>query len=117
MKQWVRKTVAGVLAATALTGMAGAANFTHCADALKQMELFVGTKNGYELDRAPTRVEAAVMLVRLLGQEDAAKSGSYDIPFTDVPNWAAPYVGWLYEKELSVGVSDTKFGTTQNCNA
>lgn len=117
MKQWVRKTVAGVLAATALTGMAGAANFTHCADALKQMELFVGTKNGYELDRAPTRVEAAVMLVRLLGQEDAAKSGSYDIPFTDVPNWAAPYVGWLYEKELTVGVSDTKFGTTQNCNA
>lgn len=117
MKQWVRKTVAGVLAATALTSMAGAANFTHCADALKQMELFVGTKNGYELDRAPTRAEAAVMLVRLLGQEDVAKSGSYDIPFTDVPNWAAPYVGWLYENELTVGVSDTKFGTTQNCNA
>lgn len=117
MRQWMRRTTAGVLAAAALTGMAGAANFTHCADALKNMGLFIGTQNGYELDRTPTRAEAAIMLVRLLGEEDAAKADTYDTPFTDVPDWAAPYVGWLYENQLTMGVSSTKFGTRDTCSA
>lgn len=117
MKRWMRRMMAGVLTAAALTGMAGAANFTHCADALRDMGLLIGTKNGYELDRAPTRAEAAVMLVRLLGEEDAAKAQTYEIPFTDVPGWAAPYIGWLYENKLTVGMSSTKFGTREICNA
>jgi len=64
MRQWMRRATAGVLAAAALTGMAGAANFTHCADALKNMGLLVGTQNGYELDRTPTRAEAAIKIGR-----------------------------------------------------
>lgn len=117
MRQWMRRAAAGVLAAAALTGMAGAANFTHCADALKGMGLLIGTQNGYELDRTPTRAEAAIMLVRLLGEEDAAMAGTYDMPFTDVPDWAAPYIGWLYDNKLTMGVSDTKFGTRDTCSA
>lgn len=117
MKKWMRRTVTGVLAAAMLSSTSLAANFTHCADALREMELFAGTKHGYELERTPTRAEAAVMLVRLLGQENNAKSKSYQIPFRDVPGWAAPYVGWLYENNLTVGMSDTKFGTTQLCSA
>ncbi len=117
MKKWMQRAATGVCAAAFLSSTSLAANFTHCADALKEMELFAGTKHGYELERTPTRAEAAVMLVRLLGQETQAKSKSYKIPFRDVPGWAAPYVGWLYENNLTVGVSDTKFGTTQLCNA
>ena len=117
MRQWMRRAAAGLLAAAALAGAASAANFTHCADALKDMGLFIGTRNGYELDRVPTRAEAAVMLVRLLGQEDAAQHSDFATPFTDVPAWAAPYVGWLYENELTVGVSGTRFGTTLDCSA
>ena len=117
MRQWMRRAAAGLLAAAALTGAAGAAHFTHCADALKEMGLFIGTRSGYELDRVPTRAEAAVMLVRLLGQEDAAQHSDFATPFTDVPAWAAPYVGWLYENELTVGVSGTRFGTTLDCSA
>ena len=117
MRQWMRRAAAGLLAAAALAGAASAANFTHCADALKDMGLFIGTRNGYELDRVPTRAEAAVMLVRLLGQEDAAQYSDFATPFTDVPAWAAPYVGWLYENELTVGVSGTRFGTTLDCSA
>lgn len=117
MKKWMQRAMAGVFAAALLSSTSLAANFTHCADALNEMELFAGTKHGYELERTPTRAEAAVMLVRLLGQENNAKSKSYNIPFRDVPDWAAPYVGWLYENNLTVGVSDTKFGTTQLCSA
>lgn len=117
MRRWMQRTVAGICAATALMGTALAADFTHCAEALQEMELFTGTKHGYELDRAPTRAEAAAMLVRLLGREEDAKSKIYPTPFRDVPKWAAPYVGWLYENKLTVGMSETKFGTTQLCNA
>ncbi len=117
MRRWMQRTVVGICAATALMGTALAADFTHCAEALQEMELFTGTKHGYELDRAPTRAEAAAMLVRLLGREEDAKSKIYPTPFQDVPKWAAPYVGWLYENKLTVGMSETKFGTTQLCNA
>ncbi|MBS5146021.1 MAG: hypothetical protein KHY89_11095 [Butyricicoccus pullicaecorum] len=117
MKRWIQRTSAGILTAAILSSTALAANFTHCADALKGMELFSGTKHGYELERTPTRAEAAVMLVRLLGQEETAKSKDYTIPFQDVPAWAASYVGWLYENNLTVGMSNTKFGTTQLCSA
>ena len=56
-------------AAAMLTASAFAANYTNCADSLHEMGLFQGTQNGYDLDRTPTRAEAAVMLVRLLGKE------------------------------------------------
>ncbi len=117
MKKWMQRATAGIFAAAVLSSTAFAADFTHCADALRDMELFTGTKHGYELERTPTRAEAAVMLVRLLGQENTAKSKTYKTPFRDVPKWAEPYVGWLYENQLTVGMSETKFGTTQLCNA
>jgi len=45
-------------------------DYTKEADLLNSLGLFNGTQNGYELNRVPTRVEAAAMLVRLLGAED-----------------------------------------------
>ncbi len=95
-----------------------AADFTHCADALKELGLFQGSQNGYELDRAPTRVEAGVMLVRLLGQEETAKANSeYTAPFTDVKPWAYPYVQYLYDHGLTKGKGDGIFGSDDPCTA
>lgn len=117
MKKSCKLLLVGTALAAAMTFSAGAANFTGCADALNQMGLFSGTDKGYELDRAPTRAEAAVMLVRLLGGEKEATEKNYSTPFTDVPNWAAPYVGWLYENGLTAGATETTFGTTGKCTA
>lgn len=79
---------------------------------LRELGLFSGVSaNNFDLERAPTRTEVLVMLIRVLGVEDDAKSGSYSHPFTDVPAWADPYVGYAYEKGLTQGVSKTKFGT------
>lgn len=64
----------------------------------------------FDLDRSPTRVEAVTMLVRLLGQDAAAKAGSWETPFTDVAGWAAPYVGYAYANGLTFGMSATSFG-------
>lgn len=75
------------------------------ANALKDLGLFWGTSNGFELDRAPTRVESIVMLLRMLGQETEAKNSSYKNPFTDVPIWAEKYVSYAYAKGYTSGVS------------
>lgn len=67
MKRKLRMVLAGVLAVASLAMTAGAASYDNCADRLSDLGLFQGTGNGYQLDRAPTRAEAATMLVRLLG--------------------------------------------------
>lgn len=86
------------------------------AKSLHALGLFNGTgtdANGnpvFDLDRAPTRHEAVTMLVRLLGKDAEAKNGTWDIPFTDVADWAKPYVGYAYANGLTSGTSDTTFG-------
>lgn len=53
------------------------------------------------------------MLIRVLGKESEALNGTWSHPFTDVPAWAASYVGYAYEHQLTTGVSDTRFGSMQ----
>ncbi|MBQ8400783.1 MAG: hypothetical protein IJX14_02530, partial [Clostridia bacterium] len=66
------------------------------------LDLITGTgteKDGsvtFDLQRDLTRLEAAVMAVRLMGMEEQANGGTYDHPYTDVPEWAAGYVGYLW---------------------
>ena len=85
---------------------------------LKNLGLFQGNgelpdgSTDFDLNRAPTRIEAVIMLIRVLGQEQAARSGSWNHSFRDVPAWADAYIGYAYEKRLSSGISDTEFGTT-----
>jgi len=70
----------------------------------------------FDLERAPSRAEAVVMLIRLLGKEKDAKEGGWTHPFTDVPGWADKYVGYAYTHGLTNGVSATRFGTdTASC--
>lgn len=87
------------------------------ADALKEMGLFLGTDMGYELDRAATRVEGVVMLVRLLGEEDAALSYTGSHPFRDVPAWAERYVAYAYHQGYTKGVSGDEFAPGMEIDA
>lgn len=92
-----------------------AANMTEAqtqASALKQLRLFKGVSaTDFDLDRAPTRTEALVMLIRVLGKESEALNGDWSHPFTDVASWANKYVGYAYENGLTHGISVDKFGT------
>lgn len=81
------------------------------AYALKELGLFMGSENGFELDRQPNRLEGAVMLVRLLGKEKSALASNSKCPFNDVPAWAAPYVGYMYSNRLTSGKSQYEFGS------
>lgn len=117
MRHWFRAAIAGALLAGALTVSAAAADNTVCAEHLQDLGLFQGTEQGYELDRAPTRGEAAVMLVRLLGEEQSALTLTYSAPFTDLQDWEKPYVQYLYEIGATTGVSATEFAPEESCTA
>ena len=123
MKKSIRLTAVAALAAAGVMVSAGAANFTGAADRLHEVGLFQGTgvtASGapvYELDRTPTRAEAAVMLVRLLGKEADAKALTYTAPFTDLEGWEAPYVQYLYDNKLTTGATATTFEPKAQCSA
>lgn len=93
------------------------------ADALYELGFFKGTGNdpdrtpNFGLDRALTRTEAVTMLVRLLGKDEAAKARIWDTPFTDVLDWAEPYVGYAYANGLTNGTGATTFGSSDSVTA
>lgn len=87
------------------------------AKALWEDGLFLGSGSSFDLDQPLTRPAGAAMIVRLLGREAEAKSKSYTIPFTDVPEWAVPYVGYCYENSIVNGTGATTFGSNDNMSA
>lgn len=121
----MKKFVSACLMAGLLTCAAGAAqvgtinnNYPGDTEAQAQMlydlGLFKGTDKGFALEKSMTRAEASVMLTRLLGAEKTALAGNWKHPFTDVPQWADKYVGWLYQNGLTKGVSATLYGSQHN---
>ena len=121
----MKKFVSACLMAGLLTCAAGAVqvgtidnNYPGDTEAQAQMlydlGLFKGTDKGLALEKSMTRAEASVMLTRLLGAEKTALAGNWKHPFTDVPQWADKYVGWLYQNGLTKGVSATLYGSQRN---
>lgn len=117
MKKWMRIAGIGVLLTGTMTVSCWAAEYTACADQMQRMGLFRGTEQGGELDRVPTRAEAAVMLVRLLGAEDEASALDYKAPFVDLKGWEQPYVQYLYENGLTSGAAPDRYEPEQPCTA
>ena len=91
--------------------------FEASADLLYALGLFAGTDKGYELEAIPTRLQATVMLIRLLGKEEEALEKTRSHPFTDVPGWGDKYVGYAYEAKLTMGFSSVTFGSDDPCEA
>lgn len=88
------------------------------AECLSELGVFVGTGSGFELDRAPTRIEGLVMLIRLLGAENEAMAMQGEpLPFTDVPKWASGYVAYAYENGLTNGIGTEQFGSSNAIEA
>jgi hypothetical protein len=115
----VKKILIALMILVMITGVVGfaATEYDEQALKLKTIGVFVGTDKGFELDRAPSRVEGAIMFVRLLGKESEAVLNNYSHPFNDVPSWGNPYVGYLYNEGLTFGIGDGKFGSMDEIDA
>jgi hypothetical protein len=105
-----------ILSVTTIIATVTPTKYDEYAEKLATIGVFKGTGNGFELDRAPTRLEGLVMLIRLLGKEDEAinesltESNSY---FSDAPTWGIPYTNYAYKHGLSMGIGNGLFGVEQ----
>ena len=88
------------------------------ADALNELGLFqgMGGTAGYALDLNLTRAQGITLLVRMIGKEAEAEAGTFRTPFVDVPNWAAGYVGYAYNHNITNGMGADKFGSDVQLN-
>ncbi|MBQ7599388.1 MAG: hypothetical protein IJU57_01805, partial [Clostridia bacterium] len=71
----------------------------------------------FSLDRSPNRNEAVTMLVRLLGKETEALEGAWETPFTDLDEWATPYIGYAYANKLTNGTGASTYSGTKSVTA
>ena len=121
MKRFLTVFFTALLLTAALCVTASASDYDDAAQDLSAIGMFRGTASGVELDRAPKRSEAAIMLVRLYGAEEEAKAaydaGQISHPFTDVSDFTSPYVAWLYNKGITKGATATTFGSAGPCSA
>jgi len=96
-----------------------AVDYNAIASALKTMHLFKGSftgyGQGYDLEVAPTRLQALIMFIRVLGEEDAALAYTGSHPFTDIAKGtqADKYVGYAYAKGYTNGYSANTFRPSQ----
>ena len=103
----------GVLLLTSTPFIYGAYSPVYDTDAvrLNRLGLFLGTNNGFELDKPCNRLQGAVMFIRLVGEEKIAISEPKASPFEDVTQaWAMPYIGQMYVQGYSNGTSSTTYG-------
>ena len=121
MKRFLTLLFTTLLLTAALCVSASASSYDAVAEDLSAIGMFQGTANGFELDRAPTRSEAAIMLVRLYGAEEKAaaayEAGEISHPFTDVSEFTSPYVAWLYTNGITAGYTETTFASSRPCTA
>ena len=98
-------------------------DYNAMASALKTLHLFKGTFTGYgegfDLEAAPTRLQALIMFIRVLGEEEEALAWTGTTPFTDIAKGseAERYVGYAYGKGYTNGYSATQFKPAGAVNA
>lgn len=112
-----------VTSKTAVVNYQGPYGFTYSdttdynamAQGLKDLSLFKGSFTGYgdsfDLELAPTRLQALIMFIRVLGEEEEALAYTGTNPFTDIAagSTSAQYVGYAYEKGYTNGYTATTF--------
>lgn len=90
-------------------------DYNAIASALKTLHLFRGSftgyGEGYDLEAAPTRLQALIMFIRVLGEEEQALAWSGNLPFTDIQpgTQAERYVGYAYERGYTNGYTANQF--------
>lgn len=98
-------------------------DYNAIAAALKCMNLFRGTYTGYgegyDLEVAPTRLQALIMFIRVLGEEEEALAYTGSTPFTDIEagSQSEKYVGYAYSKGYTNGYTATLFRPAQTITA
>lgn len=80
------------------------------AETLKSLKIVVGTNKGFELDKVFTRAQGTVVVIKLLGMEQAAQEANLKSAFSDTNNhWAAKFVAYANKNGIVYGIGANKF--------
>jgi hypothetical protein len=122
MKKFLSLILVLVLSMSLMTPAMAATTpkYTEEAETLYELGLFRGTGTNadgtpiFSLENNCTRLQALIILTRLLGLEDEALATTEPNPFTDIDNSGvgAKYVAYAYSTGLTNGIGEGKFGNT-----
>ena len=86
-------------------------------DVMEAVSVMVGDENGnFNPDQKVTRAQMAVVMANLLDLKvDDFKNAV--LPFTDVPEWARPFVAACYADGITAGTSATTYGSNDTVTA
>lgn len=90
---------------------------TQAAETLHTLHIVNGSKEGYDVGRAPTRLEAVLVLTRLLGVQQEAARTEVATRFTDLPTWCDETLSYAYRQGWDSGASSTVFGAAESIDA
>ena len=107
---------AAMISGLMVMGSSAAGNYADVADTdnveaidvLQTINVMVGDGSNFNPDQNVTREEMAVIMCRLLDYTVSTYKGTTN--FTDVDEWALPYVEACYTNGIIAGYSDTQFG-------
>ena len=122
----LKRALSLLLSSTLVLGMlvmgSSAASYTdvtseenvEAIEVLKAVGVMTGDENGnFNPDKLVTRAEMAVVMANLLDLKVEDFKGA-SIPFTDVPEWAVPYVAACYADGITAGISATQYGSNDS---
>ncbi|EGJ46036.1 hypothetical protein HMPREF0866_02190 [Ruminococcaceae bacterium D16] len=122
----LKRALSLLLSSTMVLGMlvmgSSAASYTdvtseenvEAIEVLKAVGVMTGDENGnFNPDKLVTRAEMAVVMANLLDLKVEDFKGA-SIPFTDVPEWAVPYVAACYADGITAGISATQYGSNDS---
>ena len=125
----LKRALALALSSVMLMGMmvvgTSAAGFddvtaAHDAEAIEVMQaigVMVGDDKGnFNPDQKVTRAEAAVVIAKLMDLSVEDFNGA-DLTFTDVPEWAVPFVAAVQAEGIVAGYSAEQFGSNDTVKA
>ena len=117
----LKRALSLLLSSTMVLGMlvmgSSAASYTdvtskenvEAIEVLKAVGVMTGDENGnFNPNKQVTRAEMAVVMANLLDLKVEDFKGA-SLPFTDVPEWAVPYVAACYADGITAGTSATTF--------
>lgn len=115
-KKLIAITLAFMLSLSAVpSALALEGDTARCTNTLATLGLVQGNGHGYDLDTPATRAQAAVLLVRLSGNESLTKKQA--VSFKDVPDWAAKSVSYATQQGWLKGITATTFAPNETITA
>jgi len=75
------------------------------AKLLNDFGIFSGSEKGFELEKPLTKLQAGILLSRIMESKSDLNFSEFTHPYRDIPNWANKYAEFIYRNTLIPGTT------------